>query len=108
MTFLLDTGAVFSVVHPRDTRALGIDVTSAFGEQDRESGRGIGGTAWYFLDDMRMAVNHADGDEVTYLMPVHVAVPTADNADYPSFLGMDFLMHFVLTMSHRDGIVELR
>lgn len=106
--FLLDTGAAFSIVHPRDIRRLSADVYDDIAGREVVTGRGIGGQASYFEEEAVLSFEHTDGALISYILPVHIAVPTADNADYPSLLGMDFLMHFRMTMSHREGLLELR
>jgi hypothetical protein len=107
-TFLLDTGAMFSVVHPKDIKALGLEVMVAFEGCEAVRGRGIGGQARYFKDEVRLTFEHADGVPIDYSFAMQIAVPTDDNADYPSFLGMDFLMNFRVLIHHERGIVELR
>lgn len=107
-TFLLDTGATFSVIHPKDVKALGLDVMVAFGDRRQESGRGVGGRARYLMDEARLSFEHTDGEQFDYILPIHVAVPTDDNADYPSFLGMDFISNFRMVVSFNSRAVELQ
>ena len=86
---------------------LGVDIMTSFGGQERVSGRGVGGLAWYFLDDARLSFAHEDGREVDYMTPIRIAVPTDENADYPSVLGMDFLYAFRLVVSMPENLVSL-
>jgi len=81
---------------------------AAFEDRPRSLGRGVGGTADYFVEDARISFEHADGSEFDYILDVRVAVPTDANADYPSFLGMDFLSHFRITLDFAHDLVELR
>jgi hypothetical protein len=105
--FLLDTGAAFSVLHPKDAEGLRLDVRRLFATSTTVGGRGIGGRADYVEVNARLELTHTDGRMIAYLMPLRIAAPTADNADYPSFLGMDFIGHFKLCVALETGTVEL-
>lgn len=107
VTFLVDTGATFTVIHPKDLKAMGLDVMRAFASQPTDHGRGIGGVARYFKDEARLSFEHATGEVVDYLLPVNIAVPTDVNADYPSMLGMDFLYAFRLVVSMPERTLTL-
>src|SRR6185503_15118442 len=73
VTFLLDTGASFSIVHPKDWRSLGV-LPSDLAHLATSAGRGIGGSATYALVDARLLIQHTDGDQVAYLLPLHLAI----------------------------------
>lgn len=106
VTFLLDTGASFSIIHPKDLRSLRID-ESRFSERATSRGRGIGGGAAYAEVDGRLSIEHGDGTFVSYVLPLHLALPSAVNDDFPSILGMDFISYFKLCVSLSDRLVEL-
>jgi hypothetical protein len=108
VSLLIDTGAVFSVVHPKDLARSGIDPYSALAGRDSVIGRGVGGGAQYVEEPARLTLVHSDGQVFDYVLPIHLALPTDHNLDYPSFLGMDFIRHFRLTVHFDAQLVELR
>jgi hypothetical protein len=107
VTWLLDTGASFSILHPADLLGLGLAPEDFAGAQSSR-GRGVGGAAEYLLEDARLSFRHADGAAISYLMPVWIALPTEHNKTFPSVLGMDFISNFRMTIDIRVPLVELR
>lgn len=88
---------------------MGLDIVAAFGERPRSRGRGIGGSSEYFVDDAVLELEHGDGSIVGYRFDeMWIAVPTADNADLPSLLGMDFIGAFEFLLDSNRDRVELR
>ncbi len=109
VNFLLDTGAQYSIIHPPDCKALGIDVMTAFRGATIEDIRGVGGSGQFFSDEAIVSFEHEDGTVSGYRFDdMRFAVPTDYNADYPSLLGMDFITAFELVINARTDIVELR
>ena len=106
VTFLLDTGASFSILHPGDVASLRVDSSLLSGLRTT-TGRGIGGGASYVAVDGRLSIRHLDGNPVTYWLPLHLTERSEVNADYPSVLGMDFISYFKMCVSLNDTLVEL-
>lgn len=106
-SFLIDTGAQVSIIHPNDLAPLGIDVDLDFDDAPIARARGIGGRVTYAMDAVHLELRHEDGDLFSYILPVRVAKPTTDNAHFPSILGTDFLQHFRLVIDYGHNVVEL-
>ena len=52
-------------------------------------------------------MRHDDGRVDNILIPMHFAVPTPDNALYPSVLGRDLISYYRLVFEQRAGLVTL-
>jgi hypothetical protein len=109
VSFLLDTGAPISVIHPQDMKAMGLDTTLDMRDRPLVHGRGIGGETQHFTDEAIVSFEHADGSIVGYRFEeMRFAVPTDYNADFPSLLGMDFIGAFELVLNSNEERIELR
>ena len=94
MTFLVDSGASATAIHPSDIPGLEIPGVVLL-EAETLRIQGIGGAATYrlipgtltFLDD-------ATATPFRYNTTLYVADPTDDNADIPSLLGRDILNYW--------------
>jgi len=106
--FILDTGALFSILHPRDVDLLDLDFDRTFHGRQAVGGGGIGGTAMYYEEEARLSFDHTDDTRTHYILPVNVALPTQANAEYPSILGMDFISNFRLTVDFNNDLIELQ
>ena len=106
--FLLDTGAIVSVLSPRDTLKLRIDITQLAG-LPVERNLGFGGEAHYVVLETRLSFRDTVQDAPPFVLtfPIRIAIPTPDNLPLPSILGMDFIRHFRLTLAAREGQVDL-
>ena len=106
-SFLLDTGSSFSIVHPPSLNALDPTAELAFAGRERVRGRGIGGPAYFVIDEAIVSFEHEDGHVVGYRFD-EMRFATDYNADYPSLLGMDFIGAFELLLNSNHERVELR
>lgn len=102
--FLVDTGAGHSLIHPGETKRLGLNLDRDFQGRERSTVGGIGGGEEVWVEEAEMTFCHHDGQETTIDQPIRIAVPTDDNGDYPSLLGRDVLHRFVLFYSFPQGL----
>lgn len=112
ITFLIDTGAATSCVHPTDALALGGMTLSMLKRPPARfqvhTRQGIGGPARYFVLPATYAFVHHD-DRIQYIMnsSVNIAQWRPDNEYLPSLLGWDVLGHFTLVTNWPERRVEL-
>jgi hypothetical protein len=99
LTFLIDTGADVTVLHPEDSRRLLSDAQiRSLGNPVAFSGISAGGRHYaapasvFLLDD--------DGNLKEFELTVHIAEPP-HNAGIESLLGRDVLEHFVMHFDQR-------
>lgn len=87
VSFLVDTGADGTVLMPLDSRKLGIDFHSL---RNPRASEGIGGTAQTFRE--LAVLSFSDSRYIySYLIPLHIMVPTPHNIRINSLLGRDIL-----------------
>ena len=99
ISFLVDTGADGTVLMPMDSRKLGVDFHSLRNPRTPE---GIGGPANAFRE--LAVLSFSDRRYIySYLIPVHIIVPTPHNIRFASLLGRDILKsgHFVLNVAKK-------
>ena len=94
VTFLVDSGASATAIHPSDIPKLEIPGT-ALQEAERLRVHGIGGASTYRLIPGTLTFrNDASTTPLRYNTTLYVADPTDDNADIPSLLGRDILNYW--------------
>ena len=103
VSFLIDTGADATVLHPTDARALlrgGLHRIPFENDPRRAAGLGVGGGVERVVRDATLTLRSVDGESYLMEMPILVARPMpAEPGDHgnwrlPSLLGRDFLRHF--------------
>ena len=103
VSFLIDTGADATVLHPRDARRiLARDLYTINFDADsrRVVGLGVGGGADRVVRDATLTLRSVGGEFYQMEMPILIARPApAEPGDHgnwrlPSLLGRDFLRHF--------------
>ena len=94
VTFLVDSGASATAIHPSDTPKLGIPAT-ILQRAERLRVHGIGGSSTYRLIHGALTFqNDAAPTPLRYSTTLYIADPTEDNADIPSLLGRDILNYW--------------
>jgi hypothetical protein len=96
--FLLDTGASFTCLHPRDAIfAVGIDPATLSDPSrwtDPVDSTGIGGVSPYYRVPAEYVLVHTDGSMQTILDAIYIARPANSNTKIPSLLGWNILKNF--------------
>ena len=102
ISFLLDTGADSTSLHPRDARDAGI----AFDQLgNRHSSRGIGGRSSYFREPAILAFS--DGELVRmYEVGLLIAEPNDTNESLPSLLGRNVINHWRMVYDPSEDRLE--
>lgn len=94
VTFLVDSGASATAIHPVDIPKLEIPGTT-LQKAERLRVHGIGGASTYRLIPGTLTFrDDAFATPLRYNTTIYVADPTDDNADIPSLLGRDILNHW--------------
>ena len=118
VSFLIDTGADATVLHPRDARrilARGLYTIDFAADSRRVVGLGVGGGAERVARDATLTLRSVVGELYAVEMPILIARPTpAEPGDHgnwrlPSLLGRDFLRHFRFELfcgERREAIIE--
>ena len=118
VSFLIDTGADATVLHPRDARRiLARDLYTINFDADsrRVVGLGVGGGADRVVRDATLMLRSVDGGTYSMEMPILIARPVpAEPGDHgnwrlPSLLGRDFLRHFRFELfcgERREAVLE--
>ena len=101
VTFLVDTGADTTYLHPRD----GVDAGVPFDLlQSRSTSRGIGGTASYYQEPaVLMFTDDAAGQDYGYRININVAKPDAVSDRIPSLLGRDIIRRWQMDYDPTNG-----
>ena len=103
VTFLVDTGADSTVIHPADSRDAGIPV--AFPEE--MPGTEGGGVAEFLR--ARATLIFTDADRISqyrYRLDIGIAKPDEHNRDFPSLLGRDVLDCWYLESDPTNGRLQ--
>lgn len=94
LTFLVDSGASITAIHPADIPKLAIP-QAALREAETMQINGIGGRSIYRLIPGTLTFRaDASATPLRYATTLYVADPTDDNADIPSLLGRDILNYW--------------
>jgi hypothetical protein len=99
--FLIDTGSRWSILHPLDADAIGIDLTTLTDPTlwpAPVTGHGLGGSSQYYPLPAAYGFMLEDGRPQVISERLHIAVPTPVNERLPSILGRDVLRHFRLVI----------
>ncbi len=108
ITFLVDTGAHATCIHPRD----GVPAAIPFDQLEAPAtSYGVGGSATYFRE--RAVLEFVDGDarEIrSYEVDVLIAKPATDPMHsmnrIPSLLGRDIIGRWRMVYDRTEGILE--
>lgn len=108
ITFLVDTGAHATCIHPRDGMAAAIPFNQL---ENPVTSDGVGGPATYFRE--RAVLEFVDGEarEIhSYEVDVLIAKPAADPMHsinrLPSLLGRDIIDRWRMVYDRTDGVLE--
>ena len=94
LTFLVDSGASITAIHPADIPKLAIP-QAVLREAETMQINGIGGGSIYRLIPGTLTFrDDAAATPPRYATTLYVADPTDDNADIPSLLGRDILNYW--------------
>jgi len=107
VTFMLDTGADMTLLHPGDAHRLGIDFDSHFQGIQRITIPGVG-TAEAYLEQATLELPHLNGRVDRLAGRVFVAVPSDINRRHPSILGRDVFDHYSIVYSKARNILVLQ
>ena len=92
VTFLLDTGADGTCLHPRDARRARMPFNQL---ENRTTSKGIGGSSSYFREPAILAF--ADKPQTRfYGLELSIAEPHKSNEELPSLLGRDVINHWYM------------
>lgn len=111
VTFLLDTGASSTCIHPeRPVVGAGITIPALVdptGWPKPLNRGGVGGPAIYYEMDAVYAFLDTSGNIQTVNAPIEIAQYRPENVNLPPLLGRDVLQKCVITMDWATGKVEL-
>ena len=108
ITFLVDTGADATCIHPRDGRPAAIP----FEQLERPiASNGVGGTATYFREPVVLEFVDAESREVRrYEVDVFIAKPAPDSGHsinrLHSLLGRDVIDRWRMLYDRTDNLLE--
>ena len=104
ITFLVDTGADSTFLHPRDGLDAGIPFDLLRGSS---TSRGIGGTASYFPEPAVLVfTDDAAGQDYGYRININVAKPDDVSDRIPSLLGRDVIRRWRMDYDSTEGRLE--
>ena len=101
--FLVDTGATGTCLHPRDARALGVDLNRL---TYPKRSRGIGGSAAYSPHDAFVLFSTNRNVTHTERLAIAIAEPTPANLNYPSLLGRDVLNRWAMSYAPKNRLLR--
>ena len=117
VTFLVDTGADSTYLHPRDSLEFSVPFDLLRGGS---TSRGIGGTASYFPEPAVLVfTDEATGQDYGYRININVAKPDDVSDRIPSLLGRDVIRRWQMdydptysklefTVRDADFIIDLQ
>lgn len=112
VSFLLDTGAATTCVHPPDAIfALGIDPSRLMDRQawpQQRELRGVGGSAVVFVVPAHYGFLVETGQWETFEAEIGIAELTATSQTLPSLLGWDVLQGFEVELNWLARTINLR
>ena len=102
VTFVVDTGANSTCLHPYDARRLGVDYNAL---APGTPGRGVGGTQEQFSEEA--VLSFFDGTNVYfYFLEVDIPAVTDASLNLPSLLGQDVLRHWRMVHDPARGALR--
>ena len=102
MTFLLDTGADRTCLHPRDTGRARIPIEEL--GRPMES-RGVGGTSSYYREPTLLLFNDQSYTRI-YVVELLIAEQREGNEGLPSLLGRDVINHWNIRYDPSSATLE--
>ena len=101
-SFLLDTGADNTLLHPRDSYLLGVSVGSL---RNRMAPTGIGGMGRYFREPA--VVVFQDGFQTRmYGVQLLVGEPSGNNRELPPLLGPNIINYWRVEYDPSNNVLE--
>ncbi len=105
--FLVDTGAMRTVLHPRDALKFGIDIVTYAADACPRTFSGGGGDASYGVEDAILHFKNAKTNLRTFIGPLDPCqFDLALNKNVPSLLGRDFLNQGRLNVDYENNEVS--
>ena len=102
VSFLVDTGADSTCLHPRDALGAGVP----FGRlRNRELSRGIGGSSPYFHEPATLVFPDGRAARL-YGVGLLIAEPDEANGNLPSLLGRNVINHWYMAYDPANGRLE--
>lgn len=102
ISFLLDTGADTTSLHPRDARGTGIPFAQLSNKRDS---RGIGGSSSYFSEPAILSFSD-DAVARIYQVGLLIAEPSDTNEALPSLLGRNVINHWYMQYDFSEDRLE--
>ena len=100
ISFLVDTGADQTLIHPLDGLRLSIDYPKL---SDTSESVGVGGIAQNFVEPALVVFSEPGRMLYVYTVVVAIAPPSPDIMNLPSLLGRDILNQWRMVVEpHRD------
>ena len=94
ISFLVDTGADHSLLHPIDGIRMKLDYSQLTGSAESV---GIGGVCHNWVEEAYIAFTEPSKCIYVYSIQIEIAELTTDNMDIPSLLGRDILDRWHMT-----------
>jgi len=91
VSFLVDTGADRSILHPLDGQRVGLDYSSLQGHIEAT---GTNGVAGYFEEQALLIFTESGRNLHAYRIDVLISPPGSEIMDLPSLLGRDILKNW--------------
>jgi hypothetical protein len=88
ISFLVDTGADRSVLHPGDGERIGVDYEKL---THKTESTGIGGICHGFLEPALVVFSEPGRNLYVYLIPIEIVPPEEHIMELPSIIGRDIL-----------------
>ena len=102
MTFLLDTGADRTCLHPRDTGRARIPIEELGSPMES---RGVGGTSSYYREPTLLLFNDQSYTRI-YVVELLIAEQREGNEGLPSLLGRDVINHWNIRYDPSSATLE--
>ena len=104
ISFLMDTGADSTCLHPADAERLGVPFDLL---RDEAYSSGVGGSAAYYRE--RALLSFRDGSITSaYNIQLLIASPTTSNMRLPSLLGRNIINRWSVLYEPINGRLECR
>lgn len=94
ISFLIDTGADTSLLHPTDGKVLGIDYSKLTG---KDESIGVGGVCYNYLEEAMLLFTEPGKRLYVYTLDLAISPNSPDIMDLPSLLGRDILDQWGMT-----------